>query len=51
MPTGMEHNFQRYPELLVSNLGLTYEYTSSMHYGAYGFSINNQPTLVAIRVS
>ncbi|XP_073965101.1 zinc metalloproteinase nas-14-like [Choristoneura fumiferana] len=45
---GMEHNFDKYPANLVSNLGLPYDYASTMHYGGYGFSINGRPTMVAL---
>ncbi|KAI8429533.1 hypothetical protein MSG28_000165 [Choristoneura fumiferana] len=37
-----------YPANLVSNLGLPYDYASTMHYGGYGFSINGRPTMVAL---
>lgn len=48
--TGMEHNFDIYTNDLVDNLGAEYEYTSCMHYNAYGFSINGEPTIVALKV-
>ncbi|KAM3966638.1 seminal metalloprotease 1-like [Aphomia sociella] len=47
--SGKEHNFNRYDSNLVSNLGLPYEYTSSMHYGGYSFSSNGLPTLVPLK--
>ncbi|CAK1599449.1 unnamed protein product [Parnassius mnemosyne] len=45
---GMEHNFERYESNIVQNLGVPYEYTSCMHYGPYGFSVNGKPTLVPL---
>ncbi|XP_063633552.1 hatching enzyme 1.2-like [Cydia splendana] len=45
---GMEHNFDKYESNIVNNMGLPYEYASSMHYGGYGFSINGRPTMVAL---
>ncbi|XP_047525658.1 zinc metalloproteinase nas-4-like [Pieris napi] len=49
MQRGMEHNFERYDQNLVSNLGLPYEHMSSMHYSSHAFSINRQPTITATR--
>ncbi|KAJ8734561.1 hypothetical protein PYW08_013811 [Mythimna loreyi] len=45
---GMEHNFDRYGTDIVHNMGLPYEYASTMHYGRYGFSTNGQPTMLPI---
>ncbi|XP_026764234.2 astacin-like metalloprotease toxin 5 [Galleria mellonella] len=46
--SGKEHNFDKYESNLVSNHALPYEYTSCMHYGPYGFSVNGQPTIVPL---
>ncbi|RVE53233.1 hypothetical protein evm_002066 [Chilo suppressalis] len=46
---GMSHNFDRYDSSIVSNLGLPYEYGSSMHYGTHFFSSNGRPTLSTTR--
>ncbi|XP_063372544.1 astacin-like [Cydia amplana] len=45
---GMEYNFDKYATNIVNNMGLPYEYASSMHYGGYGFSINGRPAMVAL---
>ncbi|KAL4720040.1 hypothetical protein ACJJTC_002938 [Scirpophaga incertulas] len=41
----MGHNFDKYDNTVVGNLGLPYEYGSSMHYGSHGFTSNGRPTL------
>ncbi|XP_037961261.2 zinc metalloproteinase nas-4-like [Plutella xylostella] len=46
---GTEHNFDIYTSELVSNLEVEYDYVSCLHYGPYGFSINGEPTIVALR--
>lgn len=46
----MEHNFEIYTSDIIDNLGAEYEYTSCMHYHAYGFTINGEPTIVALKV-
>jgi hypothetical protein len=43
---GYEHNFNTYPASEITNFGVTYDYGSVMHYGAYGFSVNGLPTIV-----
>lgn len=44
---GTEHNFQTYVQRGNDGVDIgSYDYGSIMHYGAYGFSINNQPTIV-----
>ncbi|KPI95446.1 Meprin A subunit beta [Papilio xuthus] len=44
-----EHNFALFDEEMVDNMGLPYEYNSCMHYGAYGFSANGEPTIEALQ--
>ncbi|XP_063530795.1 astacin-like metalloprotease toxin 5 [Cydia strobilella] len=46
---GMEHNFNIHSSDLVSNYGLPYDYVSCLQYGAYGFTINGLPTIVALQ--
>ncbi|CAH2100306.1 unnamed protein product [Euphydryas editha] len=46
---GMGHNFDRYENNIVNNLGLPYEYTSCMHYSSHAFSTNGQPTITPLR--
>ncbi|CAG9783247.1 unnamed protein product [Diatraea saccharalis] len=46
---GMAHNFDKVDSRFVSNLGLPYEYGSSMHYGTHFFSSNGRPTLSTTR--
>ena len=45
---GYEHNFNTYPASEITNFGVTYDYGSVMHYGAYGFSVNGLPTIVPL---
>ncbi|XP_078594443.1 zinc metalloproteinase nas-13-like [Branchiostoma floridae x Branchiostoma japonicum] len=42
-----KHNFNRYSEIMVSGLGVSYDYGSVMHYSATALSINGRPTIVA----
>lgn len=43
--------FDEFRSNQVSLLSLPYEYTSNMHYGAFAFSSNRQPTITALRVT
>lgn len=44
---GTENNFARYGTDRLTHFAVPYDYGSMMHYGAYGFSINGQATIVA----
>ncbi|CAK1548151.1 unnamed protein product [Leptosia nina] len=46
---GMEHNFERYENNMVSNLGIRYEHMSCMHYSSHAFSTNGRATISATR--
>lgn len=43
---GTEHNFNKYTNSQVTHFNATYDYFSVMHYSAYGFSKNGNPTIV-----
>lgn len=45
---GMEENFEKYNSSVVTHFNATYDYYSVMHYGAYGFSKNGEPTIVPV---
>jgi len=42
---GMEFNFQKYSTSTINSRGVSYDYPSIMHYGAYAFSSNGRPTI------
>ncbi|XP_026479964.1 zinc metalloproteinase nas-8-like [Ctenocephalides felis] len=41
-----QHNFNKYAATTVQDFGVSYDYSSVMHYSAYGFSKNGQKTIV-----
>ena len=43
---GKEHNFKKYTSTEVTHFNTTYDYYSILHYSAYGFSKNKEPTIV-----
>lgn len=43
---GQEGNFRKYTNTEVTQFNTNYDYSSVMHYGPYGFSKNNKPTIV-----
>lgn len=45
---GTENNFQKYGTDRITHFGAEYDLGSVMHYGAYGFSINGQATIVPL---
>lgn len=45
---GLENNFEKYTNKEVTHFNTTYDYYSAMHYGAYGFSKNGEPTIVPV---
>lgn len=46
---GTENNFNKYTNAQVTHYGVDYDYGSCMHYSAFGFSINGEPTIVPLR--
>lgn len=44
---GTEHNFDSYGPDMITNFGVEYDKGSIMHYDAYAFSSNGQPTITA----
>lgn len=45
--SGMEHNFDKYGTDTITNFGIQYDIGSIMHYDAYAFSSNGNPTITA----
>eukprot|EP00111_Clytia_hemisphaerica_P019376 TCONS_00057196-protein len=45
---GQAHNFEKYSNERVDDLGSIYDYSSIMHYGKKGFSKNDKPTILVI---
>ncbi|GJQ74579.1 hypothetical protein Trydic_g21440 [Trypoxylus dichotomus] len=43
---GTEHNFDKYESDIITNFGEPYDYQSVMHYDAWAFSSNGEPTIV-----
>lgn len=43
---GAEFNFEKFTNKQVSHFNTTYDYYSIMHYEAYAFSKNSEPTIV-----
>ncbi|GLH15191.1 Seminal metalloprotease 1 [Gryllus bimaculatus] len=43
--TGREHNFKKYNATTVTDFDIGYDYESIMHYSAYAFSKNGEPTI------
>lgn len=39
-------HFEKYGKSSLSHIESTYDYFSVMHYGLYGFSKNNKPTIL-----
>ncbi|XP_008214355.2 zinc metalloproteinase nas-13-like [Nasonia vitripennis] len=44
---GREHNFDKYDNKTVTDYGVSYDYSSVMHYSAKAFSKNGQKTIIA----
>ncbi|KAI4458354.1 discoidin cub egf laminin and zinc metalloprotease domain containing [Holotrichia oblita] len=45
---GTEHNFNKFGADVITSFGEPYDYYSVMHYDAWAFSFNNQPTVVPV---
>lgn len=43
---GLAYNFDKYDSNVVEDFETKYDYSSVMHYGPLGFSINGEPTIV-----
>lgn len=39
-------NFKKYDNTIVTNFNVTYDYESVLHYSAYAFTKNGQPTII-----
>jgi Astacin (Peptidase family M12A) len=46
--SGVESNFDKASEKSTNAFGVGYDYGSIMHYSANAFSVNGQPTIVAL---
>ena len=46
---GLEYNFEKYSTSKITSLNARYDYCSVMHYPAYAFSKNRQPTISVLR--
>lgn len=46
--SGYESNFNKYGPKVVTHFNGSYDYDSIMHYGAFGFSKNGDPTIVPL---
>lgn len=46
MMKGAAGNFEKYSNKEVTHFNTTYDYYSVMHYTAYAFSKNKQPTII-----
>ncbi|KAK9686990.1 Astacin (Peptidase family M12A) [Popillia japonica] len=46
----MEHNFNKFGDDVITSFGEPYDYYSVMHYDAWAFSVNNQPTIVPVDI-
>lgn len=44
--SGKEGNFKKYPSSQITHFNTTYDYDSVLHYHAYGFTKNGDPTIV-----
>jgi len=49
IPAANQHNFNKYTTSEVTELDITYDYGSIMHYGATSFSNNGQPTITPLQ--
>ena len=48
---GFESNFEKVSSAYATTQGVPYDYGSVMHYGAYSFSRNGQPTIEPVQSS
>ncbi|XP_070576117.1 bone morphogenetic protein 1-like [Ptychodera flava] len=47
--SGMEHNFDRYEEDYIQDLGSSYDYFSIMHYHDTAFTVNGESTIIPLQ--